>query len=342
MVTQKDVAKKAGVSSATVSAVINQNKYVSPELKKRVQKTIEILNYEINSVARSLKTKRTYTIGVIIGNVLSNFYSILAKSIEENAKKHGFSIILCNGDDDPEEELKYLKVLKSSRVDGIILTPTGKNISYIKQIIKTGTNLIFIDRLINGIDCDAVIVDNVNGAYQAVKHLIENGYRKVAIIDGFIDRTTGRGRLDGYLKALDESGIPRNDNLIKIGSFKQTSGMELCRELLTGSDKLEAIFTANLDITLGAIKIIKEMGLKIPDDVAIVGFDDSEWSTIIDPPLTCVRQPTSNLGKIVLEMLVKKINKDNDKALQNKPQVITLETDLLIRGSSSRRKDFNE
>lgn len=336
MVTQKDVAKKAGVSSATVSAVLNKNKFVSKDLKVKVQKAIIDLNYEINSIARSLKSNRSYTIGVIIGNVLSYFYSVIARSIEQNAKKYGYSIILCNGDDNPEEELKYLKVLKSNRVDGIILTPTGKNSKYIKQIIETGSKIVLIDRLIDGVECDTVLIDNVNSAYNAVKHLIENGYRRIALINGFIDRTTGKGRMEGYLKALDEYGIPRNNDLIKIGTFKEESGIQLSRELLEHVNKPDAIFSANIDITLGLWKTVKEMGLKIPEDIAIVGFDDSQWATIVEPPLTCVNQPTSKFGKEAVDLLVKKIEKNNNK--NNIPKIITLETSLSIRGSSIKKK----
>ncbi|MGM0368418.1 MAG: LacI family DNA-binding transcriptional regulator [Actinomycetota bacterium] len=330
MVTQKDVAKQAGVSSATVSAVVNNNKFVSPKLRKKVLQAIEDLNYEVNSIARSLKSKKTYTIGVIVGNVLSYFYSVIAKSVEDTAKKYGYNIILCNGDDDPAEELKYLKVLKSNRVDGIILTPTGKVVDYINHILKTGTNLVLIDRIIDSVKCDSVIVDNFNGAYEAVKHLIDNGYKKIAIINGYIDRTTGKQRLEGYLRALKDSGLKVNNDLIKIGTFKKKSGLELSKELIE-RNRPEAIFTANLDITMGAIKTIKQLGLKIPEDIAILGFDDSEWSGIADPPVTCVRQPTYNLGKTATELLIERIDK---KGKVTNLQNVVLKTELIIRGSS--------
>ncbi len=339
MVTQRDVAKKARVSSATVSAVINKNKFVSPKLKERVLNAIEELNYEVDSIARSLRSKKTHTIGVIVGNVLSNFYSILAKSIEDTAKRYGYNIILCNGDDDPIEELKYLKILKSNQVDGIILTPTQKVVSYIKYILKTETKLVLVDRLIEGLKCDSVTVDNFKGAYNAVKHLIMNGYKKIAIINGYADRTTGRQRLDGYLKALEEAGLKANNNFIKIGTFKMDSGIKLARELLEYGDSPDAVFTANLDITMGAIKVIKKLGLRMPEDIAVVGFDDPEWTDIVEPPLTCISQPTYRLGKLATELLIGRIN-EKVKQISNL-QNIVLKTKLRVRKSSLPKKDLH-
>ena len=333
----KTVADKAGVSTATISRVLRDYPGVKEKTRKKVLKVITDLNYEVNAVARSLRQKRTNTIGIIIGNVLSQFYSIIAKSVEDIAQKNGYNMILCNGDDDPQKELKYLKVLKSNRVDGIILTPTGKNADYINQLINTDTKMVLLDRLIDGVECDAVLVDNEIGAYKAVKHLIDKGYRKIAIITGYLDRTTGRGRLNGYLRALNEAGITRDDTLIKVGNFKKRSGIELTRELLESSNKPEAIFVSNIDMTLGTMIIIKELGLKIPDDIEIVSFDDSEWAMLLDHPITAIAQPAYSLGSTSAEMLIKRINGEQI-GLNNKPIVITLNTELIIRSSTKNVK----
>lgn len=333
----KTVAGNAGVSTATVSRVIRKYPGVREKTRKKVIKAITELNYEINAVARNLRQKKTNTIGVIVGNVLSQFYSIIAKSVEDTANKSGYNVILCNGDDNPEKELRYLKVLKSNRVDGIILTPTGKNAKYVNWLIESGTKVVLLDRLIDGVDCDAVLVDNENGAYNAVKHLIVQGYRKIAIINGYIDRTTGRGRLNGYLKALREAGIPRDDSLIKIGNFKKRSGINLARELLESTNRPEAIFVANLDMTLGTLITIKEMGLRIAEDIGIVGFDDPDWVLILDPLLTAVDQPVYNLGSTAAEMLIKKIE-NKGTIIDNKPLIMTLNTNLIIRNSTKRIK----
>ena len=207
----------------------------------------------------------------------------IAKSVKDTANQFGYNTILCNGDENPEKEFNYLKVLKSNRVDGIILTPTGtgKNAEYIRNLIKTGTKVVLLDRLVEGVNCDVGLVDNATGAHKAVKYLIDQGYRKIGIVSGYIDRTTGAERLRGYMQAIEEANIKKDDSLIKIDNFKKESGKKLTKELLKQPNKPEAIFTTNIDISMGALIAIKEMGLIIPKDIAIVCFDDSDWASII-------------------------------------------------------------
>lgn len=325
----KTIADKAGVSTATVSRVLNDYKGIRDVTRKRVLKVINEYNYEINAIAKSLKQKRTMTVGIVLGNVLSQFYSIIAKSVEDTASKYGFSTILCNGDDDPAKELKYLKVLKSNRVDGIILTPTGRNADYVNNLINSGTNIVLLDRLIEGVSCDAVLVDNLNGAYLAIKHLLEQGYRRIGIINGFIDRTTGHDRLEGYKKALKEANIKIDDDLIKIGNFKKKSGYELTEEIL--ASKPDALFVTNIDMMLGSIILTREKFLKIPADLAFAGFDDPEWAMLLEPPLTVVQQPVYELGVTAAEILIKKIISNEDS---KSPLIHVLNTTLVIRKSS--------
>jgi len=331
----RDVAKKAEVSTATVSRVLKNFPGVREKTRKKVLNTVSELNYEVNAVARSLRQKKTNSIGIIVGNVLSQFYSVVAKSVEDTANKFGYNTILCNGDENPEKELNYLKVLKSNRVDGIILTPTGKNSEYVQHLIKSGTKVVLLDRLIEGVDCDAILVDNANGAYQAVKHLIDQGYRKIGIVNGYLDRTTGVERLKGYLQAIKEANITRDDDLIKIGDFKKESGEELTKELLEQPNRPEAIFTTNIDMSMGALIAIKEMGLTIPKDIAIVCFDDSDWASILEPPLTVIRQPVYQLGSTATELLIKKIENEEDNS-EHKPTIVTLNTELIIRNFAKK------
>lgn len=332
----KSVAEKSGFSTATVSRVLRNYPGVREKTKKKILNTISELNYEVNAVARSLRQRKTYSIGIIVGNVLSPFYSVIAKSVEDTANRYGYSVILCNGDEDSEKELKYLRILKSNRVDGIVLTPTGKNSTYIHHLLSSGTKVVLLDRLIEGINCDAVLVDNAIGAYKAVRHLIEQGYRKIGIVNAYLDRTTGAERLKGYLQALQESGITKNDDLIKIGDFKKESGKRLTRELLEQSNRPEAIFITNIDMSMGALIAIKEKNLTIPDDIGIVCFDDSEWAPIINPPITVVRQPVYQLGSLAAELLIKKIV-EGEKELDHKPTVVTLKTELIIRNSTKKK-----
>ena len=332
----KDVARKAGVSTATVSRVLGDFHGVRDKTKKKVLKAVAELNYEINAVARHLRQKKTKTIGIIVENVLSKFCSAIAKSVEDTNNKFGYNTILCNADENPEKELNYLKILKSNRVDGIILTPTGKNSKYVQHLINSGTKVVLLDRLIEGVDCDAILVDNANGAYKAVKHLIDQGYRKIGIVSGILDRTTGAERLKGYLQAIEEVGIAKEDSLIKIGNFKKESGRKLTKELLEQSNKPKAIFTTNIDMSMGALLAIKEKGLTIPDDIGIVCFDDSDWALILEPSITVIRQPVYQLGSTAAELLIKKIE-DEEKNLDHKPTVVTLNTELIIRNSTIKK-----
>ena len=329
----KTVAKKAGVSTATVSRVLADFKGMKENTRKKVLNAIKDLNYEVDSVARSLRQNKTYTIGIIVSNVLSSFYSIIAKSVEDKARESGYKLILCNGDDDPIKELEYLKVLKSNKVDGIILTPTGKNAEYINNIIESGINVVLLDRLVEGVNCDSVIVDNYSGSYSAVRHLLSRDYKKIAFIGGYTDRTTGQKRLDGYTAALKEAGLKINNDLVKIGDFKKESGVSLTKELLKNTYIPDAIFSSNIDMTLGCLIAIKNAGLSIPEDIGIVGFDDPDWSIIADPPLTVISQPVYLLGLTATKLLIKNIN--NKKSYSgNKPSIITLDTSLIIRDST--------
>ena len=332
----KDVARKAGVSTATVSRVLGDFHGVRDKTKKKVLKAVAELNYEINAVARHLRQKKTKTIGIIVENVLSKFCSAIAKSVEDTNNKFGYNTILCNADENPEKELNYLKILKSNRVDGIILTPTGKNSKYVQHLINSGTKVVLLDRLIEGVDCDAILVDNANGAYKAVKHLIDQGYRKIGIVSGILDRTTGAERLKGYLQAIEEAGIAKEDSLIKIGNFKKESGRKLTKELLEQSNKPKAIFTTNIDMSMGALLAIKEKGLTIPNDIGIVCFDDSDWALILEPSITVIRQPVYQLGSTAAELLIKKIE-DEENNLDHKPTVVTLKTELIIRNSTIKK-----
>lgn len=329
----KTVANRAGVSTATVSRVLADFSGIRDKTRKRVLDAIKDLDYEVDSVARSLRLKKTHTIGIIVGNVLSQFYSTIAKSVEDRARESGYKMILCNGDDDPVKELEYLKILRSNKVDGIILVPTGKNIDYINNIIKSEIKVVLLDRLVKGINCDCVLVDNHKGSFIATNYLISRGYKKIAFIGGYADRTTGEQRHKGYLDAHKKSGMKPDMDMVMIGDFKKESGMKLTNKLIEKSDRPEAIFVSNIDMALGCLTAIKEKGLSIPDDIAIIGFDDPDWSVIIEPPLTAISQPVYDLGLTAADLLIKNINSGNDYP-NRKSSTIALDTKLIIRDST--------
>lgn len=300
------VARIAGVSTATVSRVINNYPFVREQTRQKVLKVIGETKYRINAVARNLRRKRTYSIGVIVSNVLSPFYSVIAKSVEDVAIKNGYSTILCNGGDNPEKELKYLQLLHENRVDGVILSPTGENRDYIKFLISSGIPVSFVDRTVEGVECDAVVVNNRDASYRAVEYLVKKGYRRIGFISGPKNRMTGFDRLEGYLKALKDNHIDIDEKLIKVGDFTIESGRQRAAELLEETD-FEVIYVANHDMATGAYQLLREKGVRIPEDIGFMMFDDPDWATLVSPRITSIRQPVYKLGATAAELLFKRI-----------------------------------
>jgi len=325
------VAELAGVSTATVSRVLNDYPFVKEKTRNKVLKVINETNYRVNAVARNLRRKKTHSIGVIISNVLSPFYSVIAKAVEDVAIKNQFSTILCNGGDNPEKELKYLKVLHENRVDGIILSPTGKNKDYLNFLISSGIPVAFIDRKVEGIGCDTVLVNNREASFRAVQYMLEKGYRKIGFISGPKDRTTGLERLEGYHRALIEKKVKVDEGLIRIGDFSLESGMENTLDLLRSAD-IDGLYVANSDMATGAFQVLKERDIKIPADIAFLMFDDPNWTTLVTPKVTAIKQPVYTLGSAAADLLFKRILEGRNY-IDKEPVRVRLEANLIIRDS---------
>ena len=335
-VTMQEVANKAEVSTATVSRVLRNFPGVREKTKKRVLKVISELNYEVNAVARSLAARRTKIIGLIVSDLLAQFNAVVTKSIEEVARRYDYSVIICNNDENPEKELRNLKVLESNRVDGIILMSTCRNIEYVNWMISSGRKIVLIDRLIKGVICDAVLVDNEGGAYKITKFLIDQGYRRIATIAGIQESTTGIDRLKGYLRALRESDIRVDKDFIKYGDFMVKSGGRLSKELFDLPKKPDAIFAANLQMLRGLLITLNKKKISIPKDIGVVTFDDIEWPDILIPSITAIKQPVHSIGNMAAELLFKKIEKETEIEIEN-PTIITLNTILKIRNSTKKQ-----
>lgn len=345
MASQKDVARLADVSHGTVSNVIRGEVNVSPEKAQRVRDAIASLNYEVNTIASSLKTSKTRTVGFIASDMFDTFYAGMARAVQELLQKNDYSTIICYGSDDPAQELRYLQVLRSKRVDGIILTPSrDDNRDYINQLSETGTCVVTVDNHIDGANCDFVGVENAKGAYAAVDHLIQNGYRKIAIINAHVDCYTGRERYRGYSKALQDSRLSTNHRFVKLAEYQKDNVVSHAEELFTGREKPDAIFTTDLFTTLRTYKTLKDMGLRVPGDVALAGFDDLSIGSqrvdlldVVSLPITCVRQPVYDLGKTAAELLIERMEGRqgcDDGQAANK----LLKTELIVRESSQPRR----
>ncbi len=331
MASMNEVAKRAGVSIATVSRVLNNNGKVNEATRSRILKAIKDLKYQPSRVAKRLRSKSVSSnlLGVLIPDIKNPFYVEVLEGIEEVAYKNNYALIMCNFGQDEKKEKLYLEILQSEGIDGLIAAPANENDAQLKKMVKDGLPVVCVDRGLNETDVDVVLVDNEKGAFQAVDYLIQSGYKRIAYISGLPTIPSSRLREKGYRDALAKNGIPFNSDLVKYGDSKHHSGIELCGELLDLPNPPDAVFTGNNLITLGALEVIHQRGLNIPKDIAIVGFDDMYWSNSLNPPLTAVRQPANEIGRRAGELLIQRINDSGRPRIQ-----MMLNAELMKRKST--------
>jgi LacI family transcriptional regulator len=303
----KDVAEKAGVSITTVSHVINETRYVSDDLKSRVLKTMEALNYRPNTLARSLRSGRSRTIGLVIPDISNLFFADISRKIEDKGFEYGYSVILCNTDDDFEKESRYIDVLLEKQVDGIIFISAGTSKQNSLNKMGMGIPIVIADRDIPSLTSDVVLIDNHEGGYKATIYLISLNHKRIACITGPSLMTPSALRVEGYKHALIESGIKIDDSLICQGDFRYESGEYCMRNLLNLSNPPTAVFVCNDMMALGAFRAIHESGKKIPEDISIIGFDNIPLSQTSYPTLTTMAQPTEDMANMAVDILVDRI-----------------------------------
>jgi LacI family transcriptional regulator len=324
-----DVAREAGVSPTTVSHVLNGTRPVAEPTKQRVQAAIERLHYEVNSVAQSLKSDRSQAIGLLITDISNPFFTSLVRGVEDVANAAGYSVILCNTDEDPEKEFTYLRMLRRKRVDAILMAPTGTRQPVADRLIESGFPLVCFDRPPPGAVCDSVLVENARGARRAVSHLIGLGHRRVGVITGLAGVGTTDERLAGYLQALADHGLPTDQELIRPGNSRLDGGFHEMLALLDLPEPPTAVFSTNNLMTLGALGALQSRRVRVPDDMAIVGFDDFEWAVVLRPRLTAVAQPTYEIGETAARMLLERIAGVGPP----EPRRVALPTRLIVRES---------
>ncbi|HEX4203441.1 MAG TPA: LacI family DNA-binding transcriptional regulator [Ktedonobacteraceae bacterium] len=330
-----DVAKRAGASISTVSRVLNGSARVKPEVEARVRAAIEDLNYQPSRAARSLRVNHSKIIGLLITDIQNPFFTALVRGVEDMAQRNGYSLILCNSDEKPSKELQYTEILCAERVAGAIVTPTRESARAFQPFRDRGIPIVAVDRRIKDHETDAVLVDNKRGACDAVKHLYENGYRRIGIVTGPQTTTTGRERLEGYRQALKEVHLPHDAALERYGSFKEESGQQLTNELLALDEPIDALFVANNLMTMGALEAIDARKLRIPVDIAVVAFDEMPWASLNAVSLTTVTQPVYELGSTAALRLFQRLQNTNTFTKQE----IVLAPTLRIRGSSRPRNE---
>jgi len=336
-VTIEDVAKQAGVSKATVSRVVNGNYGVSEALRKRVLAAITALGYQPDRSARRLRGTTSEILGIIIPDIQNPYFTSVVRGIEDLAYDHQMNVLLCNTDDNPVKQEAYIRVMMAERVAGLILAPSfGIAPEPLNQLAQLGTPVVLIDRSVSELPFDTVIVDNFQGAYNGTRHLIAQGHQRIAFVGGDLELSPGRERQAGYQRAMLDNGLPADPALMQIDHFKIESGQRITHQLLSLPQPPEAIFSASNLLTLGVLKAVREAGLRIPEDLALVGFDDMPWASELYAPLTAIVQPTYELGQEAMRVLLRR-RSDPDRPIQT----VTLRTSLIVRESCGalRRKE---
>ncbi len=329
MASIQDVAREAGVSTATVSRALARKSHVSPDLRARVMAAAEKLSYRPNRVARSLRTQQSTTIGLIVSDIRNFYFTAVSRTIEDTAYEHRYSVFLCNTDESPEKESMYLDLMRDENVSGVIFSPT-KQTSDNFVASSLGIPVVIIDRSVRDSEVDVVMIDNLESCYRLTTHLVENGHRRIAALFGEAS-TTGRERRKGFEKAMRDHEL--NPVAVRYIPPQIDAGYETTLALLKSSEPPEAMLTTNSMLTAGALRAIRELGLAIPDEVALAGFDETEWSTLVQPAITVIAQPTAEIGRTAVDLLLKRIQDPSAPYRQ-----VILIGQLLARGSSAPRR----
>lgn len=330
MPTIHDVAERAGVSSITVSRVINNSGPVSDITRSRVEAAIAELDYVPNRLAQSLRSKRTSTLALVVTDITNPFFTTIARGAEDVASEAGYSVVFCNSDESVAKERKYLQLLFQQQVAGILLVPARSQPDAIEFIQKNNTPVVVLDRQVPAVEVDVIRCDSVDGAYRLVSHLLELGHQRIAVLNGPKGVSTADDRLEGYERAMQEAGFHDYNDLVHSGSFSFASGYDMAREIIAAVSRPTALFATNNFIANGALKALRETNLNVPEDMAVVCFDEMPEDMVSYPFLTTIAQPAYALGQEAARLLITKLSGEESEGCQE----IVLPTELVVRASS--------
>lgn len=326
--TIKDVAKEAEVSVATVSRVINGADNVNPKLSKKVLTAIQKLNYKPNLLARGLKNKSTHTIGIVISDLSNPFYMTIAKSIENIVESHNYTLIICSTDDNSKKEYEYLKLLYEKRVDGLIISSTGKNEDYLYQLAEIGLPIVLIDRRPDNKKFDAVYVDKVRITYEIANYLYQEGHRRISLVSGPKDIITNFDRFMGYTKAFYDLNIAFEKDLINFGEFSIKYGQKILKKLLKMANPPSAIISGSSIITEGIMIEANSMGVKLPEEISLITFGELPLKQLLSPKLTYIEDKAIDIGQKAGDLILKRINN-----FERKPEKVVLDSKIIYGDS---------
>ncbi len=330
MSTIHDVAKLAGVAPITVSRVINNSGYASDETRKRVEAAAAELGYVQNRLARSLRTKRSNALALVLTDITNPFFTTVARGVEDVASEAGYTVTYCNTDEDALKQQRNLELLVQQQVDGILLVPAFSSADAVKDIQKSDTPVVILDRHVPDVKADIVRCNSEDGAYELVRLLHGLGHQHIAMLNGPQGTSTADDRLAGYKRAMAEAGIHDVAHWVQSGSFKQESGYEMAMKAISGPIRPSAIFAANNFLAIGALKAIQNCNLSVPEDVALVGFDDLPPALVTFPFLTVASQPAYEMAQKATHLLLSRIEGTGPDDFQE----IILPTELIVRHSS--------
>jgi LacI family transcriptional regulator len=329
MTTIREVAKLAGVAPITVSRVINNAEYISDETRQKVEAAVSQLGYVPNTLSQSLRWKQTGMLALLLTDVTNPFWTTVARGVEDAASEAGYHVILCNTDESPEKQKSYFNALLQKRVDGVLLVPARDELDDIQQACQLHVPLVVLDRRLRQPLVDSVRCDSEQGAYRLTRLLLERGHRQIALLTGSQQVATATDRLNGYRRALREAGIGESAEMAFYGAFTLESGQALARQALAANPRPTAIFAGNNFIAIGMMQALHEAGIRVPEEISVVGFDDLPASLLIDPFLTVAAQPAYEMGAQATKMLIKRLAGDGAGA----PQEVVLPVTIVERKS---------
>ena len=327
----RGVAAAAGVSPATVSRVLNGNSDVNAELRARVLAAVSELGYRPNGAARSLRTRATLVLGIIISDITNPFFTAMVRGVEDAAQEAGYSVILANADEDLEKESRYVEVAVAEQMAGVVLSPASSTQTRLDILTERNIPVVTIDRRIRGAQFDSVTINNRHVARQAAAHLIEQGCKRIGFVAGPSVTTTARERLAGYNAAMRAAGRPIDESLIASANFRIEGGYDAARTLLRSPRRPDGMLVSNNLMTVGALDALSEAGLEMPGDIAFVGFDEVTWALGKRARVTAVQQPTYEIGRQAADLLLARIRGD-----KSPPHHAVLRAELIVRNSSQR------
>ncbi len=328
--TIKDVARLAGLGQATISSYINGGN-VRDKNRVKIEDAIRELNFEVNEIARGLKTNKTKTVGIIIPELDSNFYAEICMEIEDNLRANGYAILINDSRSDINREKEAIDFLQKKRVDGLIIVPSSKDCEHIKKFMNTGKPVVLLDRLLPDIEgCGCIIIDNIEASSNATQKLIDQGHKEIGVIIGPEEIYTSVERRKGYKLAMEKNGLTFKEKLVVHGNYTIPGGISAIKLLIEQNPDMTGIVLTNYDMTVGAVIALNELSVSIPNRLSLIGFDSDDFAKAVTPNLDIIIQPINDIAKHATEQLIKRLNETPE---QWKSEIIKLDTEY-IKGHS--------